>query len=89
MVRQRPAAAASVSGNIKIGVFLRWVSLALAIVGVAVLFFPIENCVLIPGAFSSDFSMDLDVSRRACDSNIAQVLRRKIINGIHGLVAAL
>jgi hypothetical protein len=48
----------------------------------------VEECRIVPGAFSGAFSSAFDVSRKVCDrAAFAVVLAHKIENGVRTLVA--
>jgi hypothetical protein len=58
------------------------VILALALV-VALALIRVEECRIVPGAFSSAFSLGFDVSRRVCDqSTLATVMVHKVTAAI-------
>ena len=61
-----------------------------AILGVALVAasIKVEECRIVPGAFSKDFSSDFDVSRKVCDqSTLAAVLGHKVGSAMRTLVA--
>ena len=63
-----------------------WIAaiLAVALVGASI---KVEECRIVPGAFSKAFSGAFDVSRKVCDqSTVAVALAHKVDDAMRGLV---